>query len=351
MNQWCSGFAFALCLVALSGWMSGCGDDGSNSGPDAMSGQAVCGDGVVGEGEDCDPEAPGEAGACCNALCNGVLFDYIECRAAAGACDVAETCDGESAACPADALVPAGTQQCRPGAGACDPAETCDGAAAACPADAFAPDETTCDDCVLGPGNCTTCSAGICIPAAGVVVINEIDADTPGPDDVVEFIELYDGGLGGTPLDGVVLVFIDGADDTVYRAFGIPDGFETNADGFFLIGSGNVVPRPDFLIPTNLLQNGTEAVALYQGLETDFPAGTPASADNLRDAVIYGLAQDTDLVTLLTPGQSEVSEAASGNAEGHSTQRVPDGSGGPLATSAFQAAPPTPGAPNQGIAR
>ena len=41
------------------------------------------------------------------------------CRASAGACDVAETCTGASAACPADALTPAGTV-CRASAGACD---------------------------------------------------------------------------------------------------------------------------------------------------------------------------------------------------------------------------------------
>jgi hypothetical protein len=345
MNQWRSGFASALCLAALSGWMSGCGDDGSGSGPDAMSGPAVCNDGVVGAGELCDPAAPAGAGACCNATCDGFLTAGTECRAAAGECDMAETCDGAAGACPADVLAPAGTA-CRPATGECDVAETCDGAAGACPTNVFAPDETTCDDCVLGPGNCTTCNAGVCIPVGGLVVINEIDADTAGAADMVEFIELYDGGVGGTALEGIVLVFIDGMDDTVYAAFQLLDGV-TDADGFFLIGSGDVVPAVDYQIPPNLLQNGTDAVALYQGMESDFPAGTAASADNLRDAVVYGLAQDADLATLLTPGQSKVHEASSGNAEGHSIQRVPDGAGGPQGTSAFQAAPPTPGAPNQ----
>jgi hypothetical protein len=349
MNRWRSGFASALCLVALSGWMSGCGDDGSNSGPDAMSGPAVCNDGVVGAGELCDPAAPAGTGACCNATCDGFLTAGTECRAAAGECDVAETCGGDSGACPEDALATAGTE-CRPATGECDVVETCDGAAGACPTNAFTPDETTCDDCVLGPGNCTTCSAGVCIPVGGLVVINEIDADTAGADDVVELIELYDGGPGETSLDGMVLVFIDGEDDTVYRAFDL-SGFKTDQDGFFLIGSGEVVPAVDFQIPTNLIQNGTDAVAVYQGTEADFAPGTAASADNLRDAVVYGLAQDADLATLLTPGQSKVNEAAGGNAEGHSVQRVPDGAGGPQGTSAFQAAPPTPGAPNQAVAR
>jgi hypothetical protein len=341
MNQWRLGFAYALCLVALSGWLSGCGDDGSNSGPDAMSGPAVCNDGVVGEGELCDPGA----GACCNATCDGFSPSGTECRAAAGECDPAETCSGSSGACPSDVLAPAGTE-CRPGTGECDPAETCDGAAGACPANAFAPDETTCDDCVLGPGNCTTCSSGVCIPAGGVVVINEIDADTASAVDTVEFIELYDGGLGNTALDGLVLVFIDGADDTFSQAFQL-DGHTTDANGFFLIGSGEVVPPVQFQILPNVIQNGTDAVALYQGMEADFMIGAAASAAGVFDAVVYGLAQDDALVTLLTPGQTKVNEASGGNAEGHSVQRMPDGAGGPRGTSQFVAAPPTPGAANQ----
>jgi len=41
---------------------------------------------------------------------------------------------------------------------------------------------------------------------SGQGVINEIDSDTPGMD-TREFIELYDGGSGGTPLDSLTLVF------------------------------------------------------------------------------------------------------------------------------------------------
>lgn len=352
MKQTRSVFSYALCLAALCGWMSGCSDDGSDTGPDAMSGPAVCNDGVVGEGEVCDPGASGGASACCNSTCDGFLAAGTECRPAASACDVAETCDGSSAACPSDAVAPAGTE-CRPAAGQCDMAETCDGASGACPADAFAPDDTACDDCALGAGNCTTCSAGMCLSASGVVVINEIDTITGtagDPTDRVEFIELYDGGAGDTSLDGLVLVLIDGADDTVYRAFQL-HGHRTGANGYFVVGSGNIVPEVDFQIPVGLIENGTDAVALYEGTEDDFAIGSAATAEGLRDAVVYGLAQDQDLVSLLTPGQTKVNEGSAGNAQGHAIRRVPDGAGGPLDTSAFLAGPPTPGAPNQPAAR
>src|SRR5829696_1302121 len=45
--------------------------------------------------------------------------------------------------------------------------------------------------------------------AIGNVIINEVDSDTPGTD-IAEFIELYDGGVGNTPLDGYVVVFFNG---------------------------------------------------------------------------------------------------------------------------------------------
>ena len=40
------------------------------------------------------------------------------------------------------------------------------------------------------------------------IVINESDADTAGTD-AEEFVELYDGGSGNIPLDGLVLVFFN----------------------------------------------------------------------------------------------------------------------------------------------
>lgn len=347
MNQRRLGFAYALGFAALSVWLAGCGD--SNSEPDAMSGPGVCNDGVVGEGELCDPGAANGAGLCCNATCDGFLSAGTECRPAVGACDLAEVCDGGGAACPADAVVAADTA-CRPATGTCDLAETCDGVAGGCPDNAFAPDETACDDCVLGPGNCTTCSAGVCIPAGGVVVINEIDSDTATAADDLEFIELYDGGAGNTPMTDLVLVFIDGATGNIYQSYSLSE-FMTNPDGFFLIGSGNVVPSVDFQILPNQIQNGTDAVALYRGQADDYMIGAAAGADNVFDAVVYGLAQDQALVTLLTPGQPKVNEGSEGNAQGHSAQRVPDGAGGPRGTSQFVAAPPTPGAPNQSGSR
>jgi hypothetical protein len=83
------------------------------------------------------------------------------CRAVAGECDVAETCDGASAACPADGFVSSGAA-CRDAAGECDVAEACDGTSALCPDDARSPDGALCDD----GDSCTVadrCAAGACV--------------------------------------------------------------------------------------------------------------------------------------------------------------------------------------------
>jgi hypothetical protein len=55
------------------------------------------------------------------------------CRASAGVCDVAETCNG-NVACPADGFRSSSTV-CRAPAGPCDVDETCTGTAANCPVD------------------------------------------------------------------------------------------------------------------------------------------------------------------------------------------------------------------------
>ena len=65
---------------------------------------------------------------------DSVAGAFVVCRSAAGVCDLAETCTGNSASCPADVKSHA---VCRPSAGPCDLPESCDGVSDQCPADAF----------------------------------------------------------------------------------------------------------------------------------------------------------------------------------------------------------------------
>lgn len=180
---------------------------------------------------------------------------------------------------------------------------------------------------------------------AAAVVINEVDADTPGTD-TAEFIELFDGGAGNTALNGLVLVLYNGTNDQSYTAIDL-DGFSTNANGYFVIGNAGVnLAATTF--PTDTLQQGADAVALFQGNATDFANGTAVRTTNLLDALVYDTndADDAGLLVLLNAGQAQVNEAGAGDSPAHANQRCPNGSGGQRNSAAYVQAPPSPGAAN-----
>ncbi|MCG8461903.1 MAG: thrombospondin type 3 repeat-containing protein, partial [Holophagales bacterium] len=189
-----------------------------------------------------------------------------------------------------------------------------------------------------------------CLGEAAGVVINEVDADTPGSD-TAEFVELYDGGIGNVALDGLVLVVFNGSDDQSYNLGGQAsaldlDGLSTDGAGFLVIGNA-AVPGVDVVFGDGSLQNGADAVALYVGDGTDFPNDTPLTTTDLLDAVVYDTsdADDAGLLPLLLAGQPQVDENQNGAGSTESSQRCPDGAGGGRVTAFFRAAAPTPGAP------
>ena len=184
-------------------------------------------------------------------------------------------------------------------------------------------------------------------PNAPVFIINEVDADTPGTD-TMEFVELYDGGAGNAALDGLVLVFYNGSNNLSYAAYDL-DGQSTNADGYFVIGNAGV-PNVSVVFGSNGLQNGADAVALYTGDATDFPNGSVVTTVNLLDAIVYDTndSDDPDLLVLLNPGEPQVNEGGAGDKDAHSSQRIPNGSGGARNTTTYAQLDPTPGAENGG---
>jgi hypothetical protein len=187
-------------------------------------------------------------------------------------------------------------------------------------------------------------------PVADFVMINELDADQTSTDSD-EFIELYDGGIGNTSLTGLVVVLYNGSTtDASYNAFDL-DGYSTNANGYFVMGSASV-PNVDMVIgTTNILQNGADAVALYVGNDTDFPSGTAVTTANLVDALVYDTddSDDPELLVLLNAGEPQINERGRGDGEGHSNQRIPNGTGGLRNTSTYDQSIPTPGAANSSI--
>ncbi|ANH60610.1 endonuclease [Dokdonia donghaensis] len=177
-------------------------------------------------------------------------------------------------------------------------------------------------------------------PLIAQVTINELDADTPSTDDQ-EFIELLT-----TPeasLDGYVLVLFNGSSsggDSSYFALDL-DGLVADVNGIVLIGSNNVVPVPDFILFDNTIQNGADAVAIYQGDEQDFPEGTLATTANLVDALVYDTndSDDTNLLNLL--GEStQINEGGNGASSSNSIQLN--------STGGYDVTTPTPGQLNDG---
>jgi hypothetical protein len=168
---------------------------------DSCSGGGECQSGNCSNSVCCDTACGGDCDVCTAALgasADGTctLLSGTTCRAAAGECDVAETCDGASATCPVDDFVGAGiactdptpgdcddaqcdgagacnatqgiegsSYVCRPAAGECDLAELCDGTTGgACDTDLFVTATTPCEEGVAEP----TCDphecdgAGLC---------------------------------------------------------------------------------------------------------------------------------------------------------------------------------------------
>jgi len=181
-----------------------------------------------------------------------------------------------------------------------------------------------------------------CMP---VFIINEFDADTAGTD-TMEFLEIYDGGVGNSAMDGMVLVLYNGSNNLSYAAYDL-DGQTTNGDGYFVIGNA-AVPNVSIIIPSNGLQNGADAAALYTGDGTDFPNGSAVTTTNLLDALVYDTndSDDPDLLVLLNAGQAQVNEGGAGNKDAHSSQRIPNGAGGARNTSTYAQLTPTPGTQN-----
>lgn len=176
---------------------------------------------------------------------------------------------------------------------------------------------------------------------AAQVVINELDVDTPSTDDK-EIVELVTAAPFES-LDGFVLVLFNGSTsggDRSYFALDL-DGLISDQNGVVLIGSNDVSPVPDFILFDNTIQNGADAIAIYEGDEDDFLEGTLATTNNLIDALVYDTndSDDSNLLSLL--GETEqINEGGNGPSASNSIQRN--------ATGGYDITPPTPGRLNDG---
>jgi hypothetical protein len=181
--------------------------------------------------------------------------------------------------------------------------------------------------------------------AQTTVVINEVNADNPGGADTREFVELY-----GTPngsLNGFTLVFCGGSTSTYYYAIDLSP-YSLNQFGFFVAGNA-LTTNVDVTFANALLQNGPDAVALYNAPITNFPNGGAISTNNLVDAAVYGTgdAPSPALIAALglntIAGYTPFDETVQASGSADLTQsRVPDG-GTPLENTSYVLQALTPG--------
>ena len=141
------------------------------------------------------------------------------------------------------------------------------------------------------------------------VVINELECDTPSFDEK-EFIELKTD-TPNASLDGYVLVLFNGSFDESYFALDL-DGATSDENGLLLIGSSFMMPFPQLLVPFNLIQNGADAIAIYEADASDFPEGTPPTTTNLIDALVYDTNDADDAGLLAALGETvQINEGVS----------------------------------------
>ncbi len=183
----------------------------------------------------------------------------------------------------------------------------------------------------------------------GQIVINELDCDSPGAENM-EFLELLSE-TPNFPLDGYVVVFFNGSNsgnNSSYFTVDL-DGFTTDVNGLLLIGSNSVSPVPQFLIAENVIQNGADAVAIYLASDFDFPEETVANIDNLVDVLLYDTSDpdDQDFIDIFSadPRFADIEQINEGPGNNpNSIQRFVDSDG--IVT--FMSTTPTPRALNDG---
>ncbi len=180
------------------------------------------------------------------------------------------------------------------------------------------------------------------------LLINELDSDQVGAD-TAEIIEITTG-VPNVNLAGYTVVLYNGNGDVSYAPV-LPLTGTTDANGMLLLGNPGVVPTPGIPFPNGSLQNGQDAVAVYQSLPISFPTGTPVTANRLIDVLVYSTGQTADagLLVLFAPDGTpmQVSEGSGGVQETQSIQRCGDGRKN---GSKFKVGQPTPGAANNVMA-
>ncbi|XP_053550618.1 uncharacterized protein LOC128642006 [Bombina bombina] len=166
------------------------------------------------------------------------------------------------------------------------------------------------DSSTLPPDNAVVASSTASASGTHILLINELNPNTPGSGEDTEYVELYYTGNGSTSLDGYWLVFYNGKNNLAYFTLDLK-GHSTDQNGRFLVGSPGLTPKPHIVIPVNTIQNGVDAVALYFRPGKGYKKNSELTSDGLVDALVYVSQMDDNakgLLKVLAPGQEAVHE-------------------------------------------
>lgn len=150
-----------------------------------------------------------------------------------------------------------------------------------------------------------------------------MNPDNPGAREDTEYIELFYPGPAPFDLHGYWLVLYNGKNSLAYKVVNLT-GHRTDEQGYFLVGSSGVNPKPSLLLPDNTIQNGVDAVALYRSMTGAYRMNSPVTDEGLVDAVVYksrGSDKADKLLAVLTPGQNILHEDDSHSVHDESLSR------------------------------
>ncbi|MCB9635015.1 MAG: hypothetical protein H6721_23060 [Sandaracinus sp.] len=231
-------------------------------------------------GSRCVGRGPRPANTACRAAagdcdvaesCNGSSLDCPNnafatattvCRAAAGDCDAAENCTGTSATCPADQLRASGTE-CRAAAGVCDRPEFCNGSSPSCPSNSFQTNGTicraaagVCDVPEICSGTSASCPTDALRPAGTVC--------RPGQHVSCDFREECEGNTPQCPTDD----FVGDGDACVMR----PSGWGGVCTGLLMTPVGDPYRCLDLVI-SEVRLGASGYVEIYNRFCQSLPLG------------------------------------------------------------------------------
>jgi len=229
---------------------------------DSVCCQSACGGGAANDCQACSMALTGGADGQCLALGAGTV-----CRASAGVCDVAESCNGASVTCPADAPAADGTS--------CADTTVCNGAEMCATGVCVAGTALNCDD-----GN--TCTTDSCDPVAGCAHVPiagcGVDAGTDADANVDAAADAASDTSGDAAADATVEVGIDAATDTAVDS-GADPAVESGPEP--AREAGIDAPAPDV---------ATDTVAMTGDVAADAPSSNLGGGCHCHVAGVHGAA-------------------------------------------------------------